>query len=196
MDKPRTDAPRRLRNRWLLTAALALTLAAGTYALAHLKPSAPTVDQSAVLIDTVKRGPLLRQVRGIGALVPEDIAWITARTSARVDRIILRPGATVTPNAVILILTNPEVHEAAATADSQLKSAQAEVASLRLQLENGALAAEVAAADARANYEQTKLRAEVNDKLFKQGIVSGLELKLSKVTEQQAEVRNTLEQKR
>ena len=196
MDKPRTDRPHRNRKRWLILSAIALTLAAGTLALAHLKPAAPTIDRSGVWIDTAKRGPMLRQVRGVGSLVPEDIAWVTARTSGRIDRILLRPGATVKPDDVILILTNPEVHESATNADSQLKSAQAEVESLRLQLENGALAAEVAAADARATYEQAKLRAEVNEKLFNQGIVSGLELKLSKVTEQQAEVRNALEQKR
>jgi HlyD family secretion protein len=137
-----------------------------------------------------------RQVRGIGSLVPEDIAWIAARTSGRVERIVLRPGATVKADDVILILGNPEVREAAANADSQLKAAEAEVESFRLQLENGALAAEVAAASAHADYQQAKLRAEVNEKLFKQGIVSGLELRLSKVTEEQAEVRNSLEQKR
>jgi HlyD family secretion protein len=196
MDKPRTDQPHRRRKRWLILSAILLALAGGTLALARLKPAAPTINRSVVWIDTVKRGPMLRQVRGVGSLVPEDIAWITARTSGRVDRIVLRPGATVNPDDVILVLGNPEVREAAVNADSQLQSAQAEVESLRLQLENGALAAEVAAADARANYEQAKLRAEVNEKLFKQGIVSGLELRLSKVTEQQAEVRNSLEQKR
>ncbi len=196
MDKPRTDQTHRRRKRWLIVSGIVLALAGGTLALARLKPAAPTIDRSVVWIDTVKRGPMLRQVRGVGSLVPEDIAWITARTSGRVDRIVLRPGATVKPDDVILVLGNPEVREAAANADSQLKSTQAEVESLRLQLENGALAAEVAAADARANYEQAKLRAEVNEKLFKQGIVSGLELRLSKVTEQQAEVRNSLEQKR
>jgi HlyD family secretion protein len=196
MDKPRTDQPHRRLKRWLIASAIALTLATATLSLARLKPAAPTIDRSVVWIDTVKRGPMLRQVRGVGSLVPEDIAWITARTSGRVDRIVLRPGATVKPDDVILVLGNPEVRESVANADSQLKSAQAEVESLRLQLENGALAAEVAAADARANYEQAKLRAEVNEKLFKQGIVSGLELKLSKVTEEQAEVRNSLEQKR
>ena len=196
MDKPRTDQTHRRRKRWLIVCGIVLAVAGGTLALARLKPAAPTIDRSVVWIDTVKRGPMLRQVRGVGSLVPEDIAWITARTSGRVDRIVLRPGATVKPDDVILVLGNPEVREAAANADSQLKSAQAEVESLRLQLENGALAAEVAAADARANSEQAKLRAEVNEKLFKQGIVSGLELRLSKVTEQQAEVRNSLEQKR
>lgn len=196
MDKPRTDQADRRRRRWLILFGIVLALAGGTLALARLKPAAPTIDRSVVWIDTVKRGPMLREVRGVGSLVPEDIAWITARTSGRVDRIVLRPGATVKPDDVILVLGNPEVREAAADADSQLKSAQAELESLRLQLENGALAAEVAAADARANYEQARLRAEVNEKLFKQGIVSGLELRLSKVTEQQAEVRNSLERKR
>lgn len=196
MDKPRTDQADRRRRRWLILFGIVLVLAGGTLALARLKPAAPTIDRSVVWIDTVKRGPMLREVRGVGSLVPEDIAWITARTSGRVDRIVLRPGATVKPDDVILVLGNPEVREAAADADSQLKSAQAELESLRLQLENGALAAEVAAADARANYEQARLRAEVNEKLFKQGIVSGLELRLSKVTEQQAEVRNSLERKR
>jgi HlyD family secretion protein len=196
MDKPRTDQPHRRLKRWLIISGIGLALACGTLALVRLKPAPPIIDRSVVWIDTVKRGPMLRQVRGVGSLVPEDIAWITARTSGRVDRLVLRPGATVKPDDVILVLSNPEVHEAATNADSQLKAAQAEVESLRLQLENGALAAEVAAADARANYEQAKLRAEVNEKLFKQGIVSGLELKLSKVTEQQAEVRNSLEQQR
>src|SRR5687768_15880562 len=172
MDKPRADQSHRRRRRWLIVSGILLALAAGTLALARLKPAAPTIDRSVVWIDTVKRGPMLRQVRGVGSLVPEDIAWITARTSGRVDRIVLRPGATVKPDDVILVLGNPEVREAAVNADSQLKSAQAEVESLRLQLENGALSAEVAAADARAHYEQAKLRAEVNEKLFKQGIVS------------------------
>jgi HlyD family secretion protein len=196
MDRPRTDRTHHRRKRWLIVSGIAFALAVGTFALARLKPAAPTIDRSVVWIDTVKRGPMLRQVRGIGSLVPEDIAWITARTSGRVDRIVLRPGAIVKPDDVILVLGNPDVREAAANADSQLKSARAEVESLRLQLENGALATEVAAADARANYEQAKLRAEVNEKLFKQGIVSGLELKLSQVTEEQAQVRNSLEQKR
>jgi HlyD family secretion protein len=196
MDKPRTDQAHRRRKRWLVICAVALALAAGTIALARLKPAAPTIDRRAVWIDTVTRGPMLRQVRGIGSLVPEDIAWIAARTAGRVERIVLRPGATVKADDVILILGNPEVREAAANADSQLKAAEAEVESFRLQLENGALATEVAAASAHADYQQAKLRAEVNEKLFTQGIVSGLELRLSKVTEEQAEVRNALEQKR
>jgi HlyD family secretion protein len=196
MDKPRTDQSQRHRKRWMLAAALALGLAGVTVVLARLKPAAPAVDRNLVVIETVKRGPILRQVRGIGTLVPEDISWITARTSGHVTRIVLRPGAIVKPDDIILVLDNPEVRQDAVDADSQLRAAEAEVLNSRAQLESSVLAAEAAAADARAEYEQSRLKAEVNDKLFKNGLVSELELQLSKVTAEQAATRNTLEQKR
>lgn len=196
MDKPRTDQSRRRRIRWAIITASVLTLAGVTVVLARLKPAAPTVDKNLVWVDTVKRGPMLRQVRGIGSLVPEDITWITARTSGWVDRIVLRPGAVVKPEDVILVLNNPEVKQAAVDADSALEAAEADLLSFKAQLENSVLAVETTAATARGDYEQSKLRAEVNDKLFKNGLVSELELRLSKVTAEQAATRNGLEQKR
>ena len=196
MDKPRTDQCQRRRKRWMVAAAIALSLAGVTVVLARLKPAAPTVDRNLVVIETVKRGPMLRQVRGIGTLVPEDISWVTARTSGRVSRIVLRPGAIVKPEDVILVLDNPDVRQAAVDADSQLRGAEAEVLSSKAQLENSVLGAEAAAANARAEYEQSKLKAEVNERLFKNGLVSELELRLSRVTAEQAATRNTLEQKR
>jgi len=167
-----------------------------TVAIARLKPAVPTVERNLVWIDTVKRGPMLRQVRGIGSLVPEDITWIAARTQGRVDRIVLRPGAKVDPDDVILVLSNPDVRQAAADADSQLKAAEAEVLNLKSQLESGLLAAESTAAAAKAEYEQSKLKAEVNERLFKNGLVSELDLRLSKVTAEQAEKRDEIEHKR
>jgi len=196
MDRPRTDQSQRRRKRWMIIAIAGVALAGVTVVLARLKPAAPTVDRNLVWIDTVKRGPMLRQVRGIGSLVPEEISWITARTSGQVDRIVLRPGAIVKPDDVILVLNNPEVKQAAVDADSQLQAAQAEVLSFKAQLDNGVLAAEAAAASARAEREQSKLKAEVNERLFKKGLVSELELQLSKVTAEQAEIRSALEQKR
>jgi HlyD family secretion protein len=196
MDLPRTDQSQRRRKRWIIIASAVVALAGVSVVLARLRPAAPTVDRNLIWIDTVKRGPMLRQVRGIGSLVPEEIAWITARTSGQVDRIVLRPGAIVKPDDVILVLNNPEVKQAAIDADSQLQSAQAEVLSFKAQLDNTVLAAEAAAAGARAEREQSRLRAEVNEKLFKNGLVSELELRLSKVTAEQAEVRSALEQKR
>lgn len=196
MDRVRTDQPQRRRKRWLIAGAIALALAGITVAIARLKPAVPTVERSLVWIDTVKRGPMLRQVRGIGTLVPEEITWIAARTQGRVDRIVQRPGAKVAPDDVILVLTNPDVRQAAADADSQLKAAEAEVINLKAQLESGLLAAESVAAAAKADHEQSKLKAEVNERLFKNGLVSELDLRLSKVTAEQAQTRDKIEQKR
>jgi HlyD family secretion protein len=196
MDRPRTDQTRRRRKRWIVVSGIALALVGATVAVTRLKPAAPTVERSLVWIDTVKRGEMLREVRGIGTLVPEQISWIAARSVGRVDRILLRPGATVKPEDVILILSNPEVVQTTADALSQLKASEADLKSFKVQLESSLLASESTAAAAKADYEQAKLRAQVNEDLFKKGLVSELEMRLLKVTAEQAETRNTIEQKR
>ncbi|HEY4211826.1 MAG TPA: HlyD family efflux transporter periplasmic adaptor subunit [Steroidobacteraceae bacterium] len=196
MDQPRTDQARRHRKRWIVVVGVLLALVGITVAISRLKPAAPTVERNLVWVDTVKRGEMLREVRGIGTLVPEQISWIAARSAGRVDRILLHPGADVKPDDVILVLTNPEVAQVATDAASQLKAAQADLQSFKVQLESGLLAAESTAAAAKADFEQAKLRAQVNEELFKKGLVSELDMRLSKVTAEQAEARNTIEQKR
>ena len=196
MDRPRTDQARRHQKRWIMAGGIALAIIGLTVAVARLKPAAPTVERGLVWIDTVKRGEMLREVRGIGTLVPEQISWIAARSAGRIDRILLHPGAVVKPDDVILVLSNPEVAQAAADAASQLKAAEADLRSFKVQLESGLLAAESTAAAAKADYEQAKLRAQVNEELFKKGLVSELDMRLSKVTADQAEARNIIEQKR
>lgn len=197
MDIPRpSQAKAKLRKRLIYGGIAVIAIIAITIGLARLKPAAPTVDRNTVWIGDVKRGQMLRNVRGLGTLVPEDITWIAARTQGRVEKIILRPGAQVQPDSVIMILTNPDVVRAAADADSQLKAAEAELANLKVQLQSGVLAAESTAASAKAEFETAKLRAEVNEQLFKDGLVSALDLRLSKVTADQAETRNEIEQKR
>lgn len=197
MDIARPDQSKAKRKKRIIYASLgALVLVGITVLLARLKPAAPTVERNLVWIDAVKRGQMLRQVRGLGTLVPEEIRWIAARTQGRVDQIILRPGAIVTPNSVILMLANPDVEQAAANADSQLQAAEAELANLKVTLQSGVLAAESTAASARADYEQTRLRAEVNEALLKDGLVSKLEAQLTQVTAAQAATRNGIEQKR
>jgi HlyD family secretion protein len=191
-----SQAKAKLKKRILLGSGAAIALIAITVGLARLKPAAPTIDRNLVWIGEVKQGQMLRQVRGLGTLVPEEITWIAARTQGRVNKIVLRPGATVTPDSVILILTNPDVVRTATDAESQLKAAEAELANLKVTLESGVLAAESVAASAKADFEQAKLRAEVNDELIKDGLVSPLEVRLSKVTAEQASTRNTIEQKR
>ncbi len=197
MDIPRPDQSKAKRKKRIIYGGVAAIALVGiTVLLGRLKPAAPTVERNLVWVDTVKQGQMLRQVRGLGTLVPEEIRWIAARTQGRVDRIILRPGAEVTPDSVILILANPDVEQAAANADSQLGAAEAALANLRVQLERDVLAAEAAAANAKADFEQSRLRAEVNEQLFKDGLVSQLELRLSQVTAEQAATRHAIEQKR
>jgi HlyD family secretion protein len=197
MDIPRPDQSKAKRKKRILYAAIALVALAGiTVLLARLKPAAPTVERNLVWIDTVKRGQMLRQVRGLGTLVPEEITWIAARTPGRVAKIVLRPGANVTPDSVILLLANPDVEQAATTADSTLKAAEADLVGTRVQLQSAVLQAESVAASAKADYEQAKLRAEVNEQLFKDGLVSALDLRLLRVTADQLATRNTIEQKR
>ncbi|MEO7597734.1 MAG: HlyD family efflux transporter periplasmic adaptor subunit [Opitutus sp.] len=197
MDIPRpSQAKAKLKKRILFGTIAVVALVGITVVLARLKPAAPTVERNLVWIDSVKRGQMLRQVRGLGTLVPEEITWIAARTQGRVSKIVLRPGAPVTPESVILVLSNPDVVRASTDADSQLKAAEAELANLKVTIESAVLAAESTAASAKAEFEQAKLRAEVNEQLFKDGLVSPLEMRLAKVTAEQAATRNTIEQKR
>jgi HlyD family secretion protein len=197
MDIKRPDQSKaRLRRRIVLGVVSAIVLTGITIALAQLKPAAPTVKRGEVWIDTVKRGPMVRQVRGTGTLVPEEIRWIAARTQGHVDRIVLRPGAIVEPDSVLLILSNPQVEQAAAGAESELKAAEAELVNLEVQLRSGVLQAESAAASAQATYDKDKLRAEVNAELFKEGVGSSLEMQLTKVTAQHSAAANEIEKQR
>jgi HlyD family secretion protein len=196
VDRPRTDRHLQRRKRLLIGVGIAVLLGGVSAVVARLQPAPPAVERNLVWIDTVKRGSMLRQVRGTGILRPEEIRWIAARTQGRVEKVLLRPGAAVKPDDLILVLNNPEVVQAAADADSQLEAAEAEMANLRVQLQSGVLAAESAAAGAKADDEQSRLRADVNDKLFKNNLVSELELKLSKVTAANAAARSEIERKR
>ncbi|HUR60623.1 MAG TPA: HlyD family efflux transporter periplasmic adaptor subunit [Opitutaceae bacterium] len=197
MDIPRPDQTKAKRKKRIIYGVLTAAVIVGiTVALAQLKPAAPTVERGLVWIDTVKQGQMLRQVRGLGTLVPEEIRWIAARTQGRVDKIILRPGAAVTPDSIILHLTNPDVEQAAISADSQFKAAEAELLNLKVTLESGVLQAESLAASARADYETTKLSAKVNEELFANGLVSRLDLDLLKVRAEQAATRHSIEQRR
>jgi HlyD family secretion protein len=197
MDIQRPDQSKAKRKKRIILAVVGAVVLTGiSVLLARLKPAAPTVEKNLVWIAEVKRGQMLRQVRGLGTLVPEEIRWIAARTQGRVDRIVLRPGALVTPDSVILVLANPDVQQAAASADSQLKAAEADLVGTRVQLESQVLASESTAATARAEFEQARLQAEVNEQLFKDGLVSDLLFRVSKVNAEQAATRNSIEQKR
>src|SRR5438128_12353341 len=126
MDIARPSNARQKRIRQVLYVTIGL-VAVGliTLGLSRLKPAAPTVDMAVVWPDTVKRGPMVRNVRGLGTLVPEDIRWIPATTQGRVDKIILRPGTAVKADSIILELSNPQVDQELQDAELKLLSSEA-----------------------------------------------------------------------
>src|SRR5881296_1198001 len=142
-------------------------LAAITVGLSHLKPAAPSVSRATVWVDTVKRGPMLRQVRGLGTLVPEEIRWIPAATEGRVERILIKPGTAVSADSVILDLSNPELESASMDAEWQLKAAEADAANLKVKLESQLLDQKAAFATVQANAKQARLQAEADSELSK-----------------------------
>ncbi|HYB53428.1 MAG TPA: RND transporter, partial [Thermoanaerobaculia bacterium] len=150
------------RRRLLLVASGIATALLLTLGLSRLKPAAPTVEKSTVWIDTVKQGPMLRQVRGPGSLVPEaeGIRVITAATDGRVERLLAQPGAIVKPDSVLLELSNPELQRDALDAEWQLKAAQAEAENVRVRLERELMDQQAAAATVESDYHQAQLQAQ------------------------------------
>jgi HlyD family secretion protein len=197
MDVPREGvAAKKRKRRIIIIAASALGLILATIAISRLKPAVPSVDRSTVWIDTVKRGPMVRQVRGLGTLVPEEIRWIPANTEGRVEKIIVWPGTNVEPDTVILELTSPELDQAAHDAELKATAAEAELTSLRATLQREVLDQESTTARVHSEYEQAKMERETNDRLAKNGLIAELDYKTSKVKEAELANRDGIEQKR
>lgn len=151
-----------------------------TIGVSRLKPAAPGVDRATVWIDTVKRGSFVRQVRGSGTLVPEDIRWIPATTQGRVEKILLRPGAKVTPETVILEMSNQDLDQSVRDAQLAFQSAEASYENRRAELQSQLLNQQAEAATIEANYRQAALDLEANEQLQKDGLVSELTVKLKR----------------
>ena len=198
MDIQRPSNARAKKIRRIVYGTVALMLMGGvTYALSKLKPAAPHVDASTIWTDTVKRGPMLREMRGLGTLVPEDIRWIAAQTNARVDHLTLRPSATILrPDAVIMELSDPTVTKDAVDAEYQLKGAEADYANLRVQVDSDLMNQKAAEAQVRSDYEQARIQHDRDLQLWKQGIGAEIDEKLSKVKEEQLAIRLQLETER
>jgi HlyD family secretion protein len=167
-----------------------------TLGLSRLKPAAPSVERSTVWVDTVKRGEMLRQVRGLGTLVPEEIRWIPALTEGRVERRVLEPGSEVKADSVVLELSNPELELTALEAESRLRAAEAAYTELKVRLESQRLDQQAAAARVQADYHQAKLRADADEQLASDGLIADITLQISKVTADELGNRNGIEQKR
>src|SRR3954462_802688 len=193
MDIARPSNARKKRIRQAIYAAVALlAVALVTVGLSRLKPAAPTVERAVVWPDTVKRGPMVRQVRGLGTLTPEDIRWIPATTQGRVEKIILRPGTSVKANDVILELTNPTLEQQLQDATLKLQAAEAGLANIKVQLANDLLATRASGANIEADFNKAKMQAQMNEELAKDQLVSALVLKQSQVDADQLAVRNQI----
>jgi HlyD family secretion protein len=196
MDIARPDQSRKKRTRRVIYGGIAVLAVGGiTVGLSRLKPAAPGVERATVLVDTVKRGSMVRDVRGQGTLVPEDIRWIPATTQGRVERIHLRPGTPVTASSIILDLSNPQLEQEFQEAQLKLGGAEASLANLRVQAQNEALAQEAATANIEADFKKAALQVEANEQLATKGLVPDMTLKQSKLEADQLSARFAIAKK-
>jgi HlyD family secretion protein len=167
-----------------------------TFGLTRLKPAAPTLDRATAVIDTVKRGPMLREVRGIGTLVPQLVRYIPAPADGRVEKIPVQAGVVVGYDTVIVELSNPQAQQEAMDAEFQVKAAQADAESLRTKLESDSMTQQSTVASISADYSQAKLQLDTDEVLGKQGLVPELLLKISRMKVQELASRVKVEQQR
>lgn len=186
---------KRIRGAILIVVGLA-AVGGITFGLTKLKPAAPTLDRSTAVIDTVKRGPFTREVRGIGTLVPQLIRWVPAPADGRVERLLVQAGVEVGADTVIVELSNPQMEQQAMDAEFQVKAAQADEENLRVRLESENMTQQSAIASINAEYSQAKLQLDADEVLAKQGLVSELILKISRVHVQDLANRLKVEQQR
>jgi len=199
MDIARPEFKQQKRRRQILWGAVGLVFLGGlTLGISRLKPAAPEVERSTVWTDTVKRGPMLRQVRGLGSLIPsqEFTRQIPAETEATVVRILKLPGSQVKADTTLIEMSNPQVEQAAVDAKLQLKAAEAEYQSLRVTLQSNLMNQKAGAATVTADYSQAKLQADTDKALYDLGVISGLAYKNSKSKSDELTTRNNIEGER
>nr|WP_217917096.1 MULTISPECIES: HlyD family efflux transporter periplasmic adaptor subunit [unclassified Myxococcus] len=194
VDIPKAKKPR--RKPWVLAIGGACALLVVTVGLSRLRPAAPTVERASVWLDTVKRGPMVRQVKGAGTLVPEYIRWLTADTAGRVERIHVRPGATVTADTLLMELSNPDVQLQALEAERQLASVEADLIQVRMELETQRLAQEAMVAALISESAEATRRAEANEVLHQQAHIGDLEVRQTRDKAAELKRRLALEEKK
>jgi HlyD family secretion protein len=199
MDIARPEFKQQKRRRQIIWGAVGLVCLGGlTLGISRLKPAAPEVERSTVWTDIVKRGPMLRQVRGLGSLIPsqEFTRQIPAETEATVVRILKLPGSQVKADTTLIEMSNPQVEQAAVDAKLQLKAAEAEYQSLRVTLQSNLMNQKAGAATVTADYSQAKLQADTDKALYDLGVISGLAYKNSKSKSDELTTRNNIEGER
>jgi len=199
MDIARPEIKRQKRRRQIIWSSVALLVLVGvTVGVSRLKPAAPTVDRSTIWTDTVKRGSMLRQVRGLGSLIPshEDVRQIPAETEATVLRIVKLPGSQVETDTVLVEMSNPQLEQEALDAQLQVKAAQAEYQSLKVKLASDLMNQRAGAATVNAEYSEAQRQAQTDKALYDLGVISGLAAKASEGKAQEMVTRNKIEDQR
>lgn len=180
MDIQRKNVGRKKAIRWIIIGVLVAGAGiGGTLGLKQLKPAAPGVELSTLYPDSVRRGPMVLEVRGLGTLVPEDTLLITATTDGRVERILVRPGNDVRADTVVMVMSNPQLETQLITAEYLMKGAEADFANLKVTLQKQLLDLQSQAAQIGADYSNAKLQAERDTTLAKDGLVSEIDAKIS-----------------
>ena len=199
MDIQRPDIKRKkIRRQWVMGGIALVVLAVAAFSVSRLKPAAPTVDRATVWTDTVKQGPLLRQVRGPGSLVPREdrIRLIPAETEATVVRIRVLPGAKVEPTTVVMDLVDPTLQQELLDAQLQLKAAQTDLTNIKAKLQSDLMTQKAGAATVQADYNQAKLQAQTDKSLYELGVISGLTYNASKGKADELTTRDSIEKER
>src|SRR5215510_3752366 len=180
----------------IIAGVLVLIAAAGvTLGLSRMRPAAPSVDRATVWVDTVKRGEMLRQVHGVGTLVPEEVRWIPATEDAIIEEVKARAGDNVSANSIILMLNSPDVRQRATDAELALKGAEADLANLRATLQTDILNQQGAQAGVEADYNRAKLDYEANKELNKDGLIADVIMKKSEESARELAAKNEFEKK-
>jgi HlyD family secretion protein len=196
LDIARPDVKKKKRVRQIaygIAAVVAIVLITG--ALHTLKPAAPSVDKATLWPGTVQRGPMIREVRGLGTLVPETILLLPAQTDGQIEKRYLLPGTPVKKDTIIFEMSNPELQQAALDAQYQLKGAEAQLNNLKAQLQNQLMDQKAKAAVVRSNFHQAQISKETNEELFKLGLVSDVILRTSQVAEEELAKQNDIAEK-
>ena len=186
---------KRIRNGVLIVIGIA-AIGGITYGLSKMKPAAPTLDRSTAIIGTVKRGEMVREVKGNGTLVPQVTRWIPAPADGRVEKIMVQAGVEVGAGTVIVELSNPQMEQQAVDASLQVKTAEADAENLKVKLESDSMTQQSQIASIKAEYSQAKLQLDTDEELAKKGLVAELNLKISRVKVEDLANRLRVEQER
>lgn len=189
--RPRNRRTERMRRAAYIAGAV-VVLGGASVGVARLKPAAPTVEAATLWPDTVKRGPMVRQVRGLGTLVPEDLRWVSAPSQGRVEQILVRPGTAVTPDTVLIELSNPELEQEVQDAKLKLQAAEATLANLRIQVQTDTLQQRAALAAIEAEFQKATMQADMNEALAARQLVSELVRRQSKLDAEQLALRRKI----